>query len=48
VDIRGVYEVAVSPNGKSVYVGSSSSHAVARFNRNTTKWTFGRSSKVTG
>ena len=29
-------EVAVSPDGKSVYVASESSDAVARFNRNTT------------
>ena len=30
------YGIAVSPNGKSVYVTSNTSNAVARFNRNTT------------
>ena len=30
------YDVALSPNGKSVYVASYSSYAVARLNRNTT------------
>ena len=34
--LDGAYSVAVSANGKSVYVASSGSDAVARFNRNTT------------
>jgi DNA-binding beta-propeller fold protein YncE len=35
--LRGpIYGVAVSPDGKSVYVASSSSNAVVRLNRNTT------------
>jgi DNA-binding beta-propeller fold protein YncE len=34
--LSGAWGVAVSPDGKSVYVASSSSDAVARFNRNTT------------
>ncbi|MEK6272989.1 MAG: hypothetical protein AABM42_10140, partial [Actinomycetota bacterium] len=34
--LGGASGVAVSPDGKSVYVASSSSSAVARFNRNTT------------
>jgi DNA-binding beta-propeller fold protein YncE len=34
--LAGAYSVAVSPDGKSVYVASSGSDAVARFNRNTT------------
>jgi DNA-binding beta-propeller fold protein YncE len=31
--LKGAYDVAVSPNGKSVYVATSVSDAVARFNR---------------
>ena len=34
--LNGSYEVAVSPDGKSVYVASTTSGAVARLNRNTT------------
>jgi DNA-binding beta-propeller fold protein YncE len=34
--LTGADSVAVSPNGKSVYVASNDSHAVARFDRNTT------------
>ncbi len=34
--LNGPYEVAVSPDGKSVYVASTTSDAVARLNRNTT------------
>ena len=34
--LDGPNSVAVSPDGKSVYVASSGSDAVARFNRNTT------------
>jgi DNA-binding beta-propeller fold protein YncE len=34
--LNGAYSVAISPDGKSVYVASNLSYAVARFNRNTT------------
>ncbi|MEK6271502.1 MAG: beta-propeller fold lactonase family protein [Actinomycetota bacterium] len=34
--LGGAYDVAVSPDGKSVYVASNESFAVARLNRNTT------------
>ncbi len=34
--LAGGFSVAVSPDGKSVYVASSSSHAVARLDRDTT------------
>jgi DNA-binding beta-propeller fold protein YncE len=34
--LGGASSVVVSPDGKSVYVGSTTSRAIARFNRNTT------------
>ena len=46
--LAGPWEVAVSPDGKSVYAASFGSHAVARFNRNTTTGAIGQPAGAAG
>ncbi len=46
--LRAAGDLAVSPGGKSVYVASGESNAVARFNRNTTSGAIGQPAGTAG